>query len=169
MSDVQRLGAWHGDQALRDEAVARMREHRAADSIVQGLYQKIDPDVATGYRGCAIGCLLPLQPMRGIDNRPWPSDGDDCLGWHQQAELEFGIPAAVAGRIDDVFECRAKPHHATFAVEVLEAIPVGADLSQVAEQFDEYLLTEASAYDDGAGDAAELIRLLSEAPVSAHG
>lgn len=152
--------AWHGDQALRDRIVQRMREHRAADAFVQGEYQLLDRDLPLGYRGCAIGCLLdpttaPAMSIRHLYGR-----------WWDQVERQFGIHADVAHAIDAIFESFARPAEAgLFAVEATEVIPVGADLTGVVDWLDDvrdsdHLLTYEHAWD--------LLERLRSAPVPAR-
>lgn len=114
-------GAWHGDPVLKAEVLQRMRAHRAADTIIQGLYQEIDPGLALGYRGCLIGCTLPADPI----------PDDHGPNWHRRVEREYGIPIGVAMVLDDLFELLPVAGCADFAVDSIEAIPVGADLSNV--------------------------------------
>lgn len=45
--------AWHNNPDLKQEVMARLRDHRAADDLVKGVYQAYAPDTAAGYRGCA--------------------------------------------------------------------------------------------------------------------
>lgn len=116
------MRAWHGRPELKDEVLARMIQHRANDEIIRGDYQRIDPELASGYKGCAIGCSLPAQPG-GKEPRE---------GWHGRVQAEYGIRAVVAGLIDDIFESLPHGEHAAFAVDSLQAPPVGADLSRVA-------------------------------------
>jgi hypothetical protein len=54
-------------------------------------------------------------------------------GWHGEVERQYGIPERVGHIIDSTFEHLKAPAHAAFAVEVIDAIPVGADLSLVAD------------------------------------
>ena len=112
--------SWHNDPALKAEVVERMRKHREFDEIVQGLYQMQNPQKASGYIGCAIGCTLPHKP-------------ENFDGWHAEVEREYGIPESIAYVIDEVFEGlhTKEKEHARFAVDVIEAIPVGVDLSSV--------------------------------------
>jgi hypothetical protein len=123
--------SWHNNPALKAGVLERMREHRRQDTIIQGAYQRFAPDKAIGYRGCAIGCTLPVQPEISIHHatrepmRP-------ALGWHKEVENEYGIPSLFGHLIDHVFECLPKGEHAEFAVDVIEAIPVGKDLTVVA-------------------------------------
>lgn len=121
------LRAWHGSAAIREDAIRRMHMHRAEDSIVQQVYQLIDTTLASGYRGCAIGCLLP----KGEALPPSPEVLTPAGGWHVQAEEHFGIPASVAHLIDRLFEMVPQSCAPDFAVSTVEAIAVGADLSLV--------------------------------------
>jgi hypothetical protein len=127
--------AWHNNPNLKTEATARLRAHRAEDSIVKGLYQLLDPDLASGYRGCAIGCTLPPQAPfdPGGTDKPGPPEG----GWHGEVERLYGIPRPIARLIDGLFENLPTDgdQHAEFAVAVIDAVPVGADLSLVISRF----------------------------------
>ena len=167
--------AWHGDQELRDRIVARMRQHRTADALTRMMFQRLDPGLELGYRGCAIGCLLDPQPPAPID-KPctcgcgWEPDPDrihEVLepfhGWHGEVEAQFGIPRAVALGIDWAFEDFGDDEVAAdFAVDVVEAIPVGADLSDVAEWV--WDTDRSCPVGFGAQHAAELIDRIATAP-----
>jgi len=124
MANTENTLAWHSDPDLKTEVVARMKAHRADDSIIQGLYQQIDPDLASGYRGCLIGCTLPKRPA------------DHDSGWHREVEALYGIPDSIGHLLDRIFENLPTEdgQHALFAVASIEAIPVGADLSLVASR-----------------------------------
>lgn len=162
------MTAWHGSQELKDRIVARMHQHRLADAIVQGSYQIRDRELPLGYRGCAVGCLLDKQP--GLE---------PAAGWHGEVEKQFGIPAAVAEAIDSTFENfgigdDSHSRASDFAVAVVEAIPVGADLGNLIERFDEWSENYArTEFEDAEEEwraeedaqAAKLIELLRNAPV----
>lgn len=169
------MTAWHGDPELKERIVARMRQHRDADAFARGVYQERDGKMPFGYKGCAIGCLLDLQP-----ESPKSDDGyceycgdrgcDGCvadpnLSWHGLVETQFGIDEFVASRIDAIFESIAAHEEASdFAVAVVEAIPVGADLGGV---YDAWFVWEKS-WDGRFGDAkAKLFELIADAPVGA--
>lgn len=140
--------AWHNDPQLKADAVRRMQEHRKADEFIQGHYFFPDISRPSGFRGCALGCLI-----ESIETR------DRYPSWHWAAEMEFGINNLVARKIDDIFESLEFEDAADFAVEVLEVIPVGADLSHCMEQWS--LVTEK----DPMQAARSLIELLKNAPV----
>jgi hypothetical protein len=112
--------AWHGSHELKARVMARLREHWEQDEFIRGLYQEIDPIAAAGYRGCAIGCTLPLQSKS-------QETLDDISSWHRRVEELYGISAEVAWVIDNTFESLESTEEAAdFAVAVVEAIPVGA-------------------------------------------
>jgi hypothetical protein len=145
--------AWHGDQALRDRIVQRMYQHREADAFVQGMYQEVNRSLPLGYQGCAIGCLL--DP--GAD-----PVGDPCERWWVQVEEQFGIHRDVAEAIDDIFESYdSRDGAGDFAVDAIEAIPVGADLTEVAE----WCRAECVTLEREAG---QLLEQLRSAPIPAR-
>lgn len=119
--------SWHNNPALKAEVVERMHMHREHDTIVQGTYQQYAPEKAHLYKGCAIGCTLPrVVSYAGV--RLVPSFDE---GWHDRVQSEYGIPSELAYMIDTVFEALRPPEHAKFAVDVIEAVPVGVDLEPV--------------------------------------
>ena len=132
MTTLTKTAAWHGDPALKDEVLTRLREHRAADAIIQGLYQQYDPGLAVQYRGCAIGCTLPLQETNPVPGRH--EVAGPGAGWHAEVERLYGIPRPVAHLIDRIFEGLPTDEAGDFAVAVIEAVPVGADLSMVSSR-----------------------------------
>lgn len=101
------LLAFHGDPAIKETYLARVRAHREADQLAQG----------HGYwhsgRGCAVGCTI---------------HGDD----HGAYERELGIPAILAFIEDNVFEQLPGDLARAWPENFLAAVPVGADLSLVA-------------------------------------
>lgn len=187
------LRAWFGDPDLKEQVVLRLKKHRQQDEIVQGFYQEYS-ETESGYRGCAVGCTLP--PMFKYDKqlfstqpegqKRWINPGDQAVweedGFHGLIEKYYGVHEQVARLIDNVFEEQDTFEAAgDFAVAVIEAVPVGADLSQVWATF--YRLEverEAEMRDTTPAGSAErrqayrdhstwmaklLIELLSTAPV----
>lgn len=136
--------AWHNDPDLKAEVLARMIAHREADEIIQGVYQDLDPNLASGYRGCLIGCTLPKLKDR------WSMSET----WQELVEKYYGIPAAVGYLLDYTFESLDYGDHAAFAVNSIEAIPIGADLTAVPDLFVLELLAEAAKRLDGPAVAA---------------
>lgn len=155
------LLAWHSDPGLKAAAVARMRAHREADRFIQGLF--LTPDGAS-FRGCFHGCLTAeaVAAERGVAVAALRDGSCSVSSWWAETERLFGIPKALCMVLDDAFEqdpCDVEAA-ANFAVDVTEAIPVGADLSAVAG------LAHDEALDDDSGwDHARIIELLRAAPV----
>jgi hypothetical protein len=144
--------AWLGDPGLKEEVVLRMKEHRAEDSIVQGHYQTYAPEMATQYKGCLLGCTL---PQMGVDS-------DQSVRWHYEVEGRYGIPVPVACLLEDLFENMDFDEAAEFAVESIEAIPVGADLTAVTTYwFADYQTMPWSAEKH----KAKVLNMLRSAPV----
>lgn len=120
------MKAFHGEQTIKDEFIARIRTHCAADSLMQGHYWD-------GARGCAVGCTL--------------EQADNFSGSiHTEYEPQLGIPAVVARLEDSVFENLHDEHDwRAWPEQFLTAIPVGADLSLVWPEFALWLLRGALA------------------------
>jgi len=154
--------AWHNDPQLKADTVAAMIRDREADAIVHGVYQNLDPEKAVGFRGCAIGCLVAAKrdPLTAPSRRDgWVDEPEPS--WHLEVARLYNIPPWIAREIDDVFEGlpTGDNAHARFAVEVIEAIPTGADLWRLPEDF------SSEEYEEPEDAAAALIALLRSAPV----
>lgn len=168
------LRAWFGDPDLKASVVEKLKQHRRLDEIVQGNYQSPREDQhGGGFTGCAIGCTLPQMYTSKITregNREWINPEDELMwkasGFHGLIQKYYGIDWRVAGVIDHLFESQPSFQEAAdFAVAVIEAIPVGADLSQVEGQLYE---AEQSWQDQhpqrplGLADQRELDRWMSQ-------
>ncbi len=104
------LLAYHDNPATKRKYLRRVRAHRAADELVQGVgYEKRGDGTV---RGCAIGCSL---------------DAYD----HSRFPVELGIPVEIAYLEDRLFERLPKKLALAWPERVLAAIPVGADLAGV--------------------------------------
>jgi hypothetical protein len=159
MTTVDKPLAWHWSAELKADAVARMKAHREADTLVRRLYMTADPETARGYKGCFHGCLTTevLAAEQGVP--PTEVDISDSAWW-KEAERLFGIPESLAELLDDAFESFDDQKGAgAWAVEVTEAIPVGADLNEVVG------LYWATPGVDDETNAALLVRLIAAAPV----
>ena len=99
------MKAFHGDPAIKEKYLARLKAHHEADEIIQG----------TGWengRGCAVGCTLNNYS-------------------HVAYEDELGLPEWLAYLEDRIFEGLPAVEAKQFAVDFLNAVPVGADVSEV--------------------------------------
>ena len=103
------LRAYHGDPAVKLKYTARMAEHRRMEHLTQGTGWEIDGDAV---KGCAVGCTL-----ERYDHDAYPA--------------ELGLPVWLARLQDHLFERLQKTEAEQFAVDFLDAIPVGADVEPV--------------------------------------
>lgn len=110
------MKAYHNDPALKQWALDKIRKHREADKLVQGIYWK-------NGKGCAVGCII---------------ESDD----HAEYEAKLGIPQMLARLEDCIFEGLPNEQAMEWPERFLDSIPVGADLSLVGWKFLYWLLTE---------------------------
>jgi hypothetical protein len=115
MSETE-LRAFHGDQAVKDKYLVRVRAHREADELVQ----RIGFD---GGKGCAVGCTL---------------DAYD----HSRYPVELGIPIELAHLEDFIFESLSKEDAMGWPERFLSSAKPGADLRMVWDRFTLWILIE---------------------------
>jgi hypothetical protein len=108
------LRAFHGDAVIKAKYLARIAGHAEADEIVKGLYWEHG-------KGCAVGCTV--------------HSGD-----HAAYEAELGLPVWLARLEDAMFERLPNGEAKAFPLRFLTAIPVGADVSGVRDQFLAWLM-----------------------------
>jgi len=131
------MRAFHNNPEIKDKYLARIVEHYFADEIMQGKYWE-------NGRGCAVGCTIHSSA-------------------HDRYETELGIPTALARLQDKIFEGLPLEEAKRFPQEFLEAIPVGADLSNVACQFLYYCVSSCREHADRQGqDAIDTVLTLLE-------
>jgi hypothetical protein len=116
MTTSTTLMAFHGSQAVKDKYVARVQRHAELDEIIQGTYWQ-------NGKGCAIGCAL-------------------HSGEHSRYEIELGLPTWLAYLEEGLFERMPETNAKTFPLRFLQAIPVGAELTQVRDKFQLWLLID---------------------------
>lgn len=110
------MKAFLGLQSVKDTYLARVREHRAADQLVKGLYWR-------DGKGCAVGCTIHSDK-------------------HSDYERLLGIPEALAMLEDSIFEGLPNELAMTWPDRFLDSIQVGADLTLVASRFLHWLLVD---------------------------
>jgi hypothetical protein len=113
---MNKLIAYHGKQAVKDEYLARVRAHREADQLVKGHYWQ-------NGKGCAVGCTI-----HGSQHRKY----EDALG----------IPRQLAYLEDRLFEALPDERSMVWPEEFLQAIEPGADLTGVVDRFLHWLLVD---------------------------
>lgn len=103
------LRAFHGDPAVKEKYLARVRAHQSADELIRGVGWD-------GARGCAIGCTL-----ERYDHTLYP--------------VELGLPEWLAQVEDSLFEGMSEQKSRTWPEKFLESIQEGADLEPVKGPF----------------------------------
>jgi hypothetical protein len=115
--------AYHNNPELKEKSVASMREHRRLDTLQAQ---------ATGKngKGCAVWCIL----------------GEYA---HDQGPVKVGFAPQFLHLIDAGFEGLAKhgngQEHGDFAINILEAVPVGADTDLIWRRWMYWLLSAADS------------------------
>ena len=99
------MKAFHGDPAIKEKYLARLKAHHVADEIIQGIGYN-------GSHGCAVGCTVNKYDHRAYEN-------------------ELGLPQWIARLEDRIFESLPAGDAQRFAVDFLEAVPIGADVENV--------------------------------------
>jgi len=118
MTEIKKLLSFHGKTEVKEKYVQRVLQHKKLDEITQGIgFDK------TTNKGCAIGCTL---------------DNYD----HSRYPIELGIPEGIARLEDYIFEALPVDQAKEFPLQLLEAVPVGVDLSKVSTQFFLWTLTD---------------------------
>ena len=111
------MKAFHNNPLTKVKYTNRLKDHYAADEIIQGKYWE-------NGKGCAVGCTI-------------------HSGEHLAFETELGIPQVLARLEDSIFEGLPNKLAKEFPLQLLSAINVGADLSKVWNYFAIWLLTDA--------------------------
>lgn len=136
----KRVLAWHGDPDLKEQTLVRMREHGQQDRFLRGFYVAYagcgwltEDQEVHDWAGCLHGCLT-TENLAAEANMPvvaWVESTDQKeIDWHKESERFFGIPEEVGYELDELYELTDAPS-AEVATKILEAIPVGADLSHL--------------------------------------
>jgi len=111
------MKAFHNDPLTKEEYTNRLKDHYAADEIIQGTYWEKG-------KGCAVGCTVHSSN-------------------HLAFETELGIPQVLARLEDSIFEGLPNKLAKEFPLQFLSAITVGADLLKVWNYFAIWMLTDA--------------------------
>ena len=120
MSESVKVLAFHGQQQIKDQYLARVRAHREADELVSGTGWEQNGKV----RGCAVGCTFNAYD-------------------HTRGPVEIGYPTDLLFLEDSIFEGLALDNdgaHLSFPEAFLDAAAPGADLSMVLPRFSLWLL-----------------------------
>ncbi len=117
------MQAFHNSPEIKYKFLTRVRQHQEADEIIQDVYWE-------NGKGCAVGCTLEMS------NEEWGKP------IHQQYEIELGIPIILSRLEDGIFEGLPVEKSKLWPYKFLNAINVGADLSDVWPKFAIWLLMD---------------------------
>ncbi|MEV4319761.1 hypothetical protein [Actinocrispum sp. NPDC049592] len=131
------MAAWNNQPGLKAAGVAEMRANRAAGALVRRRDSPIQAGADGGFQGGFHVCLTVrrLAQERNVAIGELLADGGTAVRWLDQTERLWGIPQGVGALLDRCFERVPAGEAAEFAVAAVEAIPVGADLDQVATRW----------------------------------
>jgi hypothetical protein len=118
--------AYLNDPALKATMKTSLRAHKRHDDFIRGTYWA--PDLG---KGCAVGCSLEALGVPA-----------DQRGRHDLYPEMLGIPEQIAKLIDNLFENLPDPDYKSWPVRIMDAIPVGADLSHVVDEWLLWLLID---------------------------
>lgn len=110
------MKAYHGKQEIKDFYLARVQAHREADEIVKEIFWK-------NGKGDAIGCVIHGS-------------------YAEVYEKKLGISGPLPGLQDVIFQDLPNKLYKFWPEKFLDAINVGADLSEVWPKFAVWLLTD---------------------------
>lgn len=106
------MKTFHNDPAVKQKYIDRIKAHREADHLIQGISWD-------NGKGCAVGCTL-----ENYD--------------HKQYEIELGIPECLAHLEDHIFENLPKCDAMNWPEQFLEAIPLGINETECRKTVDQF-------------------------------
>jgi hypothetical protein len=113
ITDTEDLRAYHGDEKLKEETVAKARMHKEAGEFVTDEYFSKNGKTKV----CAVGCIT-----------------EDPNGGHHLYPTRWGIPEWLAYLEEKIFTGLPDEKMAAWPERFLEAIPVGADFDGLADR-----------------------------------
>lgn len=154
------MQAFHNNPDLKAAVLGLLAQHREADRIVKGTYWREyewddDRERMVKFpepKGCAVGCTL--ESIRKIEGLPSIDHQERSL-----YERYLGVPEEVAAIEDHIFEELPDDEAILWPERFITLIPVGADLSDVAERY------ENERSDDQREDVELFVQLLQGASV----
>ena len=123
--------SYHNDENLKKLIVCEMRKHQEQDQFVKNTYGR---EEYGKFNGCAVGCAIDSINI-ALGKRYRSCD-------HKVFEEALGIPEFLAHLQDSFFERLPIGENSQFAVDFLEAIPVGVNLESVKYKFCSFLMSE---------------------------
>lgn len=170
----------------KEAFVALMRAHKEADQVRQQTYGRVEyfDGTAKGkFVGCAIGCaahsveeLLGEQLKVLTDTSEWAGYEDQqrtirasysarYSDSHASLSRILGIPIELLNLQDDLFEALPQDAAMEFPLLFAEAVQVGADLSDVLDDYGMRLRKFASEHRSSELKMTLLLKAIAQAPI----
>jgi hypothetical protein len=141
---------WLGDPDLKAKTLAAYDAHIKQDALIRGTYAKQNGV----FKGCHIGCLV--HDLTGAD-----AQSIKDMGGNQRRDIiaeKIGQPNWLTSLAEYFFERLEPPKNQQVSRAILDATPVGVDLTPVYHRFMIWLLTDeqhgSRQYADDAGQKA---------------
>jgi hypothetical protein len=123
--------SYHNDEGLKTMVVAEMKKHQEQDQFIKGRYSEQEDGI---FKGCAVGCTI--DSINKVLGKSYDESS------HSVFEETIGVPEWLARLQDTLFEHLPKDENSQFAVDFLDAIPVGVKLGPVKWKFCAFILKE---------------------------
>ena len=124
--------SYNNDEKLKKMVVAEMKKHQEQDQFIKGSYKEKDEN--GNFKGCAVGCTI--DSLNLVLKKSYSTDE------HLVFEEAIGVPEWLARLQDKIFEGLPLGDNSQFAVDFLDAIPVGVNLNPIKWKFCAFFLKE---------------------------
>ena len=123
--------SYHNDNSLKALVIAEMKNHQNDDRFIKGSYGFYS---FGEFKGCAVACAV--NSVNKILGKQYDTSS------HCVLQETLGIPGWLSKIQDAFFECLPWGECDKFAIDFLEAIPVGIDLEPIRWKIATLLLKE---------------------------
>ena len=122
--------SYHNDENLKILVVSEMKKHQEQDQFIKRSYGTVNGK----FKGCAIGCTI--DSLNIVLGKSYDTSRHDVL------EEAIGIPVWLARLQDVLFENLPNRENSQFAVDFLDAIPVGVNIEPIKWKFCAFIMKE---------------------------
>ena len=123
--------SYHNDASLKSLVVQEMQKHQEQDQFIKRSYGR---EHNGKFKGCAVGCTI--DSVNVLLEKTYNTSS------HTVLEEALGVPVWLSRLQDSFFESLPVGENSQFAVDFLEAIPVGINLEPVKWKFCAFLMRE---------------------------
>jgi hypothetical protein len=123
--------SYHNDNNLKKLVITEMKNHQKEDKFIKGSYGFYE---GGEFKGCAVACAV--NSVNKILGKDYDTKSHGAL------QETLGIPGWLSKIQETFFECLPWGECDKFAIDFLEAIPVGVDLEPIRWKICTLLLKE---------------------------